>query len=311
MDTNTKQNYHERSNLAHAKRLFEDMKNGALLTPLSTGFPSLDAPLGGGVIPGLYIIGAVSSLGKTTFVSQIADSMAAAGHDILYVSMEMERRQLVLKSISRITYTLSHSKIVSKSYGELIQIKNYADRPAAERKLIEASFAQYAQYAGNIYVMDDIFSTSVGNIETAVVDHIKCTGKTPIVIIDYLQVLSGPRDGASDKQAIDYAVSKLKCMCTKLGVIIIAVSSLNRASYRSPVSLESFKEIGGIEYTADVLIGLQPYGLEQNPKSFDLQAFKRQEVRAMELVILKNRFGPVDERVDFDYLPRFNYFTER
>lgn len=301
--------YCDKSNAAYAKTLFDNLKSGNLITPLSSGFASLDVPLGGGFVPGLYVIGAVSSLGKTTFVSQIADNMAASGSDILYFSLEMERNQLILKAISRITYTLSQSEIRANTYNELARAKRFSDRPRHEQQLIEDAFGYYAQYADRIYVKDDMFSASVDSIKKAVVDHKKYTGNTPVVIVDYLQVLSGPRDG-SDKQTMDHSVTALKSMSTELGVITLAISSLNRASYKLPVSLEAFKESGGIEYTADVLMGLQPCGLARDPKRFDIQEFKQQEVRDMEAVILKNRFGPVEDRICFNYRPRFNYFEE-
>lgn len=52
--------------------------------PLSTGFSKLDAALDGGLYDGLYVMGAVSSLGKTAFCMQMADNLARQGRDVLF-----------------------------------------------------------------------------------------------------------------------------------------------------------------------------------------------------------------------------------
>lgn len=298
------------SNKAYAERLWLDLQNGNMTAPISTGFPSLDQALGGGLIPGLYVIGGHSSLGKTTFIGQMSDSLAYAGYDIIYVSLEMVKKQLTLKSISRLTYTLSENFVLSKSYNDLTNCNIISKLSAAEKDMIKKAFKAYAEYSDRVYFMADTFATSVDHIKAAVVTHKKCTGRTPIVIIDYIQILKGANESFSEKQALDYVVTTLKRMANEEDVIILAISSLNRSSYNSPISMEAYKESGGIEYTADVLIGLQPLGIEQDPKHFDMRTFKRQDIREMELVILKNRFGPVEQRVEFSYCPRYNYFEE-
>ena len=69
--------------------------------PTSTGFPRLDEVLSGGMREGLTVIGAISSLGKTTMAQQIADNVAQSGQDVLFISLEMARTELMSKSISR------------------------------------------------------------------------------------------------------------------------------------------------------------------------------------------------------------------
>ena len=70
---------------------------------VSTGFENLDEILDGGFYPGLYIIGAISSLGKTTFALQVADNAAKKGQDVLVFSLEMGKQELIAKSISRLS----------------------------------------------------------------------------------------------------------------------------------------------------------------------------------------------------------------
>lgn len=67
-----------------------------------TGFANIDAQAGG-LYSGLYVLAAISSLGKTTFALQLADQLAASGHDTIFFSMEQSRLELVSKSIARYT----------------------------------------------------------------------------------------------------------------------------------------------------------------------------------------------------------------
>ena len=66
-----------------------------------TGYSNLDEKMS--LYPGLYVLGAVSSLGKTTFVGQLADQLSEAGDHVLYFSLEQSEFELVSKGISRMT----------------------------------------------------------------------------------------------------------------------------------------------------------------------------------------------------------------
>jgi replicative DNA helicase len=72
--------------------------------------------------------------------------------------------------------------------------------------------------------------------------------------------------------------------------------------------MEAFKESGAIEYSSDVLIGLQLKGAGE--KNFDANEAKRKDPREIELVILKNRNGRTGGKIIFNYYPLFNYFRE-
>ena len=134
------------------------------------------------------------------------------------------------------------------------------------------------------------------------------TGNKPVIIIDYLQILAPYSDRASDKQNTDKAVLELKRISRDCKIPVIAISSLNRSNYNMKISMEAFKESGAIEYSSDVLIGLQLEGVGQG--DFDNEQAKRNNPREIELVILKNRNGATGEKVPFDYYTLFNYFKE-
>lgn len=279
---------------------------------IPTGFQALDQILDGGLYEGLYIIGAISSLGKTTIALQIADQIAQQGKDVLIFSLEMARSELMAKSISR--ETLLH---VIKNNGNISDAKTnrgittgsrYAHYSASERKVIQEATKAYAEYAGHIYIHEGIGNIGAREVGDIVKQHIKITGNTPLVLIDYLQILAPLDPRATEKQNTDRAVINLKRLSRDYKTPIIGISSFNRTNYSAPVNMAAFKESGAIEYGSDVLIGLQLEGADQ--KGFDVDEAKDRNPREIELKILKNRNGRTGVSISYKYYPLFNYFTE-
>lgn len=283
-----------------------------------TGFDNLDDVLGGGLYRGLYFIGAISSLGKTTFILQIADQLAAAGHHVIYISLEMSKAELVAKSLSRISEEnyLKRQKpaqIKALTTRDILSrynsIQGDSDSPAFNA-LSEAT-GRYKEFAGNLFVYARVGDIGITEIESLVRNHIKKTGMKPVVMIDYLQIMKPIADPAikTDKQQIDQAVKRLKLLAENNDVPILAISSFNRMNYNEPVNMASFKESGAVEYTSDVLIGLQYefMNFKQNGDSWEKEGERtkrlhtdmknanrlseRGEPILVECKILKNRNG--------------------
>ena len=85
---------------------------------IPTGFDNLDKILDGGLYPGLYCVGANSSLGKTTICMQMADNIAQAGYGVLVFSLEMSSTELIAKSLSRQSLILDMEKYGSTSHAK-------------------------------------------------------------------------------------------------------------------------------------------------------------------------------------------------
>ena len=292
---------------------FIDGVSASANTPVTpTGFNSLDYILDGGLYEGLYVVGAISSLGKTTLITQIADQVAQNGNDVIIFSLEMARSEIMAKSISRLTKQIlerdggnpNHAKTV-RGITDGARYKDYCNE---ELDLIKQATNEYSKYAGNIFIKEGLGNLGVDDVKQAVDKHIAITGKTPLVVIDYLQILAPHNERASDKQNTDKAVMELKRISRDYKLPLIAISSFNRASYKSAVCMSSFKESGAVEYSSDVLIGLQLKGA--NEDKFDVDEAKSKNPREIELIILKNRNGKTGVKVDFDYLPLFNDFQE-
>lgn len=302
-----------KNSTAHYLQSFVNGIADSVDTPyIPTGFSKLDSVLDGGLYEGLYVVGAISSLGKTTIITQIADQIAQAGTDVLIFSLEMARAEIMAKSISR--HTLQS---VLKSGGDIRNAKTargittgkrYIDYSQTERDLINSSIMEYSKYAQNIYISEGVGDIGAEQIRETVKKHILFTGKTPVVIIDYLQILAPYSERATDKQNTDKAVMELKRISRDYKTPVIGISSFNRANYKEAVTMEAFKESGAIEYSSDILIGLQLKGAGK--KDFDANEAKRKDPREIELVILKNRNGRTGDSLSFNFYPLFNYFEE-
>ena len=307
-----REEYLKNSTESYLQSLIDGITDSVNTPCISTGFSKLDEALDGGLYEGLYIVGAISSLGKTTLLVQIADQIAQNGKDVLIFSLEMARTELMAKSISRHTLqtVLNEGGNIqnAKTSRGITTGKRYENYSQTEKELINRSIKEYKKYSQHIFISEGIGDIGVQQIRETVRKHILYTGNTPIVFIDYLQILAPYSDRATDKQNTDKAVIELKRISRDYKTAVIGVSSFNRANYKEAVAMEAFKESGAIEYSSDVLIGLQLKGA--GGKDFNAIESKQKNPREIDLVILKNRSGEIGDKIPFKFYPKFNYFEE-
>ena len=297
--------------------------------PISTGFNGLDSMMDGGLYNGLYFLGAISSLGKTSFLLQVMDNIARSGRDVLIFSLEMAKEELMAKSISRLTFELSQDTEKAKTTRGILCAQKYAGYDIAERVLIDNAVQAYRKVAEHLYIFEGVGDIGVRDIVKKVSDYIAATGhKRPVVFIDYLQILAPYEAKASDKQNTDKAVVELKRLSRDLKLPVVAISSFNRDNYTAPVNNASFKESGAIEYSADVLIGLQYNGMDYREfGAGKVESKEQRTVRVAQLIaenerkakagqpvcvqlkILKNRNG-AKGKLKYDFYPKYNLFAE-
>ena len=283
-----------------------------------TGFVDLDK-MQHSLYPGLYCIGAISSLGKTTFMHQMADNLAMNGEHVLYFSLEQTEFELTSKSISRTLYSWrSSANNPSIPLYTSIEIRRGAALNDAQ---VDAAIDLYSNNVDDrLTIIPTLFDIDVEGIIWTISDYIDKHDVKPIVIIDYLQIITPtvingrPLEG---RTAIDHIVHKLKCYQAKEKLVIMTISSLNRQNYMIPVGYESFKESGGLEYTCDFLGALQLNALNHEvftkeghvkEKREILDAAKAASPRQIEFVCLKNRFGISNYKVNFNYYPAYDIF---
>lgn len=294
----------------------------------STGFNELNTVLDGGIYPGgLYFIGAISSLGKTTLTLQIADNIAAAGQDVLIFSLEMDKYELMAKSISRHTLIEDMKQYQSTEHAKSTRgiltgsrYKYYSDE---EKKIIAAAIESYNKYADHIRISVGVGTIGVEQIAETVEKHIRITGNRPVIVIDYLQILAPADPRATDKQNTDNAVLELKRLARDKDIPVIGISSFNRDNYTAPVNMASFKESGAVEYSADVLIAMQYLGMDYaESESKDAREKRIRELintainnakegkaQQIQVKVLKNRNGSKGQAL-LDYYPMYNYFCD-
>ena len=277
---------------------------------IKTGFSRFDQ-LAGGLYPALYVVGAISSLGKTTFIHQMADQLAANGKHVLFFSLEMSRLELATKSIARRTALKDFDNAMTS-----LKIR----RGYKSNVLVQAAAEYCAAVEDRMNIIEGGFETTVQYIREYARQYAEKHATKPVIIVDYLQILQGAQKGTL-REAVDFNVVELKRLSRDLNTPVIVISSVNRSNYLLPIDFESFKESGGIEYTADVVLGLQLACLDTDPafenegkdiakKRECVKKAKAETPRKVKLVCLKNRYGGPDWTIDFRYYPRFDLFEE-
>ncbi len=285
-----------------------DMKNFQHYSERKTGFSNLDSKLV--LYPALYFLGAISSLGKTTFTLQLADNLAAMGEHVLFFAFEQTRFELVTKSLARLAQP---DGAFYDSIPTALEIRNGRTCPE-----IRESMQKFKQISQHKYIIECDFMTDISFIKSTVEAYIKKFGVKPIVFIDYLQLIKSDNPKLTNtKDIIDSNVRALKFLQMRNELVMFVISSLNRQNYMSVVDFESFKESGGIEYTADCVMGLQLAIMNTKLFETDSKATKKRKVvkaaktqtpRYIELCILKNRYGVSNESFYFQYYSRWDKF---
>ena len=265
-----------------------------------TGFKNLDKNLGG-FTQGLYIVGGRPGVGKTTFLDQLSCELSAQV-PVFFISYEQNRLHFAAKQIARLA-NLNGIELTS----------NHILKGIVPREIVNIMDI-YCQSNREIYIYSD--SPPVDEIQRRVEQFEYDTGKSPIIIVDFIQKVPSQRNNIKD--AVDETVSKLQHFTTDGRRTSILVSSFNRAAYYSSVTIDSFRESGNIEYAADVMLGFQY--VTQSDKLFKsdtkqnekIEAIKKAELenpRKLELVCVKNRYGN-QFSVSFDYYSDKDLFLE-
>lgn len=260
-----------------------------------TGFNKLDNLLNGGLPNGLITLGAIPSLGKTTFALQVADNMASMENTkVLFFSLEMTRFDIISKSLSRLSYLTD--ELENYTFDDLLSNNDDVD--------FTTLLSKYEPIANNLYTIDYIYD--IRDIE-AFIRQFNDLHKNEniIVIIDYLQYILCVNNG-NDKQVIDTITKRLKELAKDLNICIIEISSLNRTNYSGSITMESFKESGSIEYTSDILMGLEYVNNGANEREYEA----KRNPRKITLSIIKNRYGALG-KINFDFYTTYHTFLEK
>lgn len=258
------------------------------VTGLPTGFPDLDRMTAGLQSGDLIIIAARPSMGKTTFVMNIARYAAVELQiPVVVFSLEMSKEQLALKLLC------SEAGVDNQRIRTGTLMDNDWPRLAhALGRLSEATL-----------FIDDTPGATTGDLR-ARARRIKAEYGLGLIIIDYLQLMSGSKSkGAENRQQEVSEISRsLKALAKELGVPVIALSQLSRAVEQRTVkvpSLADLRESGSLEQDADIVAFLYRedyYNPETDRKNIT------------ELKIAKQRNGPIGS-VDLFFQKEYGKFV--
>ena len=216
-------------------------KNRGSVTGIPTGFIDLDYKTSGMQPSDLILIAARPSMGKTAFVLNIAQHMAFKNDVTAAIfSLEMSKEQLVNRLFSL------ESKVDSQS----IRTGNLSDDDWA--KLIESA----GIIGKSNLIIDDTPGISVSELRSKCRKY-KLEHNLGIIIIDYLQLMTGSKRSDSRQQEISDISRSLKEVARELSVPVIALSQLSRAVEQRPdhrPMLSDLRESGAIEQDADVVM---------------------------------------------------------
>lgn len=257
-----------------------------------TGFHSLDKILGGLRPGGLIIVAARPAMGKSAFALNIAQKAATLySVPAAVFSLEMSKEEIGNRMLS--TQSLVNSRALNS--GEL----QGDDWDKIARALPPL-------YAAPVFI-DDRSGTSVMEMMSKC-RQLKLENKLGLVIIDYLQLMSGTGQSRTEsrQQEISEISRTLKIMAKELSVPIIALSQLSRAceqrSDKKPL-LSDLRDSGAIEQDADVVIFLF------REKYYDTDRIQL-ETEDAEIIIAKNRQGGTGS-IHLGWWPKYTMFFEK
>ena len=175
------------------------------------------------------------------------------------------------------------ARISKLNYRHLLRGGLRSDNPEDRGKLLHA-LKQYSQISKCLTLVEGDEKTTVDKIYDLAAAKMSQSSRC-LIVVDYLQKLplrdgDGPKVN-STKDSIDIHVSALRRIARDLNSPVLAISSENRAGYKSK-NLDVFKESGEIEYSADIAAILSNATGETPPNA---------EYRLMDLNIVKNRNG--------------------
>ena len=270
------------------ERIEKAAKSKGVVTGIPTVFIDLDYKLSGLQPSDMILIAARPSMGKTAFVLNIAQ----------YVAFKKE------KGVAIFSLEMSKEQLVNRLFALEAQVDSQALRTG---NLKDSDWEKLIEGAGIIgrsnMIIDDTPGISVSELRSKCRKY-KLEHDIQLIIIDYLQLMSGSAGGRSEsrQQEISEISRSLKALARELNVPVVALSQLSRAVESRPDKrpmLSDLRESGAIEQDADVVMFI--YRDEYYNKDSEKK-------RQAEIIIAKQRNGPIGT-VDLAWLADYTKFA--
>jgi replicative DNA helicase len=266
--------------LPHTFEAIEEyQKKGGIITGIPTGFIDLDYLTGGLQRSDLIVVASRPSMGKTSFCLCVAEHVAVEQQMTVGIfSLEMSKEQLVQRMLCSKARFSTHKMRTGK-----IGDHEYSSLAMAVGPLSEAP----------VFIDD---SPSIGILQLrAKARRLRAQRNVGLIIVDYLQLMQGPRNVESRQQEISTISRSLKALAKELDVPVIAVSQLSRkvedrGGDKRPM-LADLRESGAIEQDADVVMFVY------RPEFYEIEKFKdgTPTQGVAEIMVKKHRNGPTGD----------------
>lgn len=270
------------------ERIEKAAKSKGVVTGIPTGFIDLDYKLSGLQPSDLVLVAARPSMGKTAFVLNIAQ----------YVAFKKE------KGVAIFSLEMSKEQLVNRLFALESQVDSQALRTG---NLKDSEWEKLIEGAGIIgrsnMIIDDTPGISVSELRSKCRKY-KLEQDIQLIIIDYLQLMSGSAGGRSEsrQQEISEISRSLKALARELNVPVVALSQLSRAVESRPDKrpmLSDLRESGAIEQDADVVMFIY------RDEYYNKDSEKKKQA---EIIIAKQRNGPIGT-VDLAWLADYTKFA--
>jgi replicative DNA helicase len=261
------------------KEIEEAGKREDALVGIPSGFTKLDRLTSGWQKSELTIVAARPSMGKTAFALTMARNMAIDhGKKVAIFSCEMSSIQLVNRLIVAET-DIPSAKIKNGRLSE----DEWKQLDSRIKRLVQAPI-----------FIDDTPAITITELR-AKCRRLMAQHKLDLVIIDYLQLMTGPQNSGSREQEVSNISRSLKSIAKELNVPVIALSQLNRSAELRGGSkrpqLSDLRESGAIEQDADMVLFIHrqdKFGIIEFEDGSSTKGIA-------EIILAKNRNGPVDD----------------
>lgn len=262
-----------KSMVSRFRAYYQKVKENPDFAYCRTMYASLDRKFGGGMFRGgMYIVGARPGMGKTTLGINIAENIATANRNVLFVSLEMTEEQIVAKRLScnaGIPYTMLMGGTLS----------------AAAEKEMGMALDVLDERPFNLATKSGMTVVDIGRAARKIKD-------LSVIVIDYLGLVGVPEEQQqkSRYEQMTTISANIKALAKLLNIPIVVLCQLNRESTKSSdkrPQLVDLRDSGAIEQDADAVVLLhRPEYYSEDAKKPDYVPPEHEDI---ELIVAKNR----------------------
>lgn len=284
---------------------------------LSTGFKRLDAMLRYGLHKGSYFVDSMPQYLKNGFMQQIADRAAESGVDVLYISTELSRYDLMVDTVSRLSYEMNkkdEEKAVSSMAimtGEKgADIRSLKDELNWYRGRISEHLFVLDQEAVSEYV-DNMEDASASDILEELIRSIVTEGAhKPVVFIDNIENILSVEDSEDMKPLMD----GIRKLAKELGIPILMSYGYAQAESESELDLDEIAFHESLGNMCDVYLELKYADMitedyEELTEEDIEEMVENGEMLLINVLLHKNR-RTMKASCQIQATPKFNYYEE-